>query len=146
MSSLDVHAYSADAAELAFCFSVTIRKVPASNRQPALTVPEREGGGGDGMTGAEIWMEKMKVITKQTDIGNAIGSIADKHHLDADPDPVFHFDADPDPASQNDADLNPASQTDADPCGSGSVQQEFGAGDINEGKIKIRGIIYRKEK
>ncbi len=72
--------------------------------------------------------------------------IADKHHLDANPDPVFHFDADPDPASQNDADTNPASQTDADPCGSGSVQQELGAGDINEGKIKIRGIIYHKEK
>jgi len=24
-------------------------------------------------------------------------SVADPHHLDADPDPAFHFDADPDP-------------------------------------------------
>jgi len=24
-------------------------------------------------------------------------SVADPHHIDADPDPAFHFDADPDP-------------------------------------------------
>jgi len=26
-----------------------------------------------------------------------IGSVADPHHFDADPDPTLHFDADPDP-------------------------------------------------
>jgi len=25
-----------------------------------------------------------------------LGSVADPHHVDADPDPAFHFDADPD--------------------------------------------------
>ncbi len=98
MSSLYIHAYSADAAELAFCFSVTIRKVPASNRQPALTVPE--GGGEDGMTEAEVWMEKMEVITKQTEIENEVGS-------DVDMDPAFHFDADPGHTFQTDEDPFP---------------------------------------
>jgi hypothetical protein len=27
-------------------------------------------------------------------------SLADPHHIDADPDPAFHFDADPDPTFQ----------------------------------------------
>jgi hypothetical protein len=40
-------------------------------------------------------------------------SVADPHHLDADPDPVFHFDADPD------ADPDPTFKFDADPSGSG---------------------------
>ena len=35
-----------------------------------------------------------------------IGSVADPHHFDADPDPdrdpTFHFDADPDPAFSQD--------------------------------------------
>jgi hypothetical protein len=26
-----------------------------------------------------------------------LNSVADPHHLDADPDPIFHFDEDPDP-------------------------------------------------
>ncbi len=42
-------------------------------------------------------------------------SIADPHHVDADPDLVFHSDADPDPASHFDADPDPAWHFDADP-------------------------------
>jgi hypothetical protein len=38
---------------------------------------------------------------------NETGSVADLHHLDADPDPACHFDADPDP--------DPACQLKADP-------------------------------
>ncbi len=41
------------------------------------------------------------------------GSVADPHHVDADPDPTFHFDADPNP--------DPTFQFDADQCGSGST-------------------------
>ncbi len=36
------------------------------------------------------------------------GSVADPHHLDADPDPAFHFDGDPDPAFHFDGDPDPA--------------------------------------
>jgi hypothetical protein len=35
-----------------------------------------------------IHSDKMFVILR--------GSVADPHHVDADPDPAFHFDADPD--------------------------------------------------
>jgi hypothetical protein len=52
------------------------------------------------MTEAEIWMEKMEVITKKTEIGNEVGSVEDT-------DPAFHFDADPDPTFQSDADPDP---------------------------------------
>jgi hypothetical protein len=62
-------------------------------------------------------------------------SVADPHHLDADPDPASYFDADPDPdpACYFDADPDPAYHFDADPdpdptfqfdegpCGSGST-------------------------
>jgi hypothetical protein len=34
-------------------------------------------------------------------------SVADPHHIDADPDPTFHPNADPDPAFQFDADPDP---------------------------------------
>jgi hypothetical protein len=37
-------------------------------------------------------------------------SVADPHHLDADPDPTFHFDADPDPAFHLNADPDPSFQ------------------------------------
>ncbi len=52
-------------------------------------------------------------------------SVADPHHVDADPDPTFHsdadpdlnpnlhFDANPDPAFHFKADPDPASQNDA---------------------------------
>ncbi len=38
-----------------------------------------------------------------------LSSVADPHHLVADPDPAFHFDADPDPdhAFHSDADADP---------------------------------------
>ena len=39
---------------------------------------------------------------------NNKSSVADPHHLDADPDPAFHLDADPDPTFQFDADPDPA--------------------------------------
>jgi hypothetical protein len=42
-------------------------------------------------------------------------SVADPHHLDADPDPACHFDADPDPACHFDADPDPACHFNADP-------------------------------
>jgi hypothetical protein len=35
------------------------------------------------------------------------GSVADPHHVDADPDPAFHFDADPDPDLTFHSDANP---------------------------------------
>jgi hypothetical protein len=39
-----------------------------------------------------------------------LGSVADPHHLDADPDPASHFDADPDtdPTFHFNADPDPA--------------------------------------
>jgi hypothetical protein len=40
-------------------------------------------------------------------------SVADPHHLDADPDSTFHFDADPDPACHFDADPDPSLQINA---------------------------------
>ncbi len=42
-------------------------------------------------------------------------SVADPHHIDADPDPTFHFDVDPDPACHFGADPDPAFHFDADP-------------------------------
>ncbi len=46
-----------------------------------------------------------------------VGSVADPHHVDADPDPVCHFDADADsdPACQFDADPDPTFHFDAVP-------------------------------
>jgi hypothetical protein len=52
------------------------------------------------MTEAEVWIEKTEVITKKTEIGNEVGSVADT-------DPAFHSDADPDPTFQSDADPDP---------------------------------------
>ncbi len=43
-----------------------------------------------------------------------ISSVADPHHLYADPDPACHFDADPDPAFHFDADPDPTFHFDAD--------------------------------
>ncbi len=34
-------------------------------------------------------------------------SVADPHHVDADPDPAFHFDTDPDPTCHSDLDPEP---------------------------------------
>jgi hypothetical protein len=59
------------------------------------------------MTEAEIWMEKMEVITKQTEIGNAVGSVGDPPHVDADTVSTFHSDPDQDPTFQLDADPDP---------------------------------------
>jgi hypothetical protein len=42
-----------------------------------------------------------------------LGSVADTHHSDANPDPACHFDADPDPTCHFDAD--PTFHFDADP-------------------------------
>ncbi len=44
-------------------------------------------------------------------------SVADPHHIDADPDLAFHFDANPDPSFyyDSDPDPDPAFQLDADP-------------------------------
>jgi hypothetical protein len=36
-----------------------------------------------------------------------ISSVADPHHIYADPDPACHFDANPDPTFHNDADPDP---------------------------------------
>ncbi len=43
------------------------------------------------------------------------GSIADPHHLGADPDPVFHFDGNPRNQIYFDADPYPTFHSDADP-------------------------------
>ncbi len=48
-------------------------------------------------------------------LSNILTSVADPHHIDADPDPARHFDADPDPARHFDADPDPARHFDADP-------------------------------
>jgi hypothetical protein len=42
-----------------------------------------------------------------------LGSVADPHNWDADPDPACHFDADPDPTCHFDAD--PTFPVDSDP-------------------------------
>jgi hypothetical protein len=42
-------------------------------------------------------------------------SVANPHHVDADPDSACHFDADPNPARHFDADPNPAYNFDANP-------------------------------
>jgi hypothetical protein len=46
-----------------------------------------------------------------------VSSVADSHHVNADPDPTFHFDADadPEPAFHSDADPDPTFQFNADP-------------------------------
>jgi hypothetical protein len=41
--------------------------------------------------------------------GYVIASVADPHHIDADPDPTYHFDAHPDPTHHFDADPDPDS-------------------------------------
>jgi hypothetical protein len=41
-------------------------------------------------------------------------SVADPHHIDADPDPACHSDADPDPACHFDAGPDPTFHFDAD--------------------------------
>ncbi len=41
---------------------------------------------------------------------NVLYSVADPHHLEADPDPSCHFDADPDPTFHFDAGPNPSFQ------------------------------------
>ncbi len=58
-----------------------------------------------------IYSDKIFVILR--------GSVADQHHVDADPDPAFHFDADPDPdiafLSFADPDPDPTFKFDPDP-------------------------------
>ena len=51
-------------------------------------------------------------------------SVADPHHVDADPDPDFHFDADPDPAFHFDADQDPDSGS-GSYCQLGMVKKKF---------------------
>ncbi len=41
------------------------------------------------------------------DLVEPVPSVADSHHIDADPYPACHHDADPDPASHFDADADP---------------------------------------
>jgi hypothetical protein len=57
-------------------------------------------------------------------------SVADPHHLYADPDPAFHFDADPDPAFHFNADPDPSFQIKAQNLGKsaqiGSYSIHFG--------------------
>lgn len=54
---------------------------------------------------------RKKLGKNVTHLGIARYSVADRHHIDTNPDPTFHFDADPDPAPQYDA----------NPCGSRSA-------------------------
>ncbi len=67
-------------------------------------------------------------------------SVADTHHIDADPDHAFHFDADPDPACHFDADPDPdpTFRSDADP----DPSLQINAQKVTLNKCSNRLIFY----
>jgi hypothetical protein len=47
-------------------------------------------------------------------IPGGLFTVADQHHVDADPDPALHFDVDADPTFHSDVDTDPTCHCDAD--------------------------------
>jgi hypothetical protein len=68
-------------------------------------------------------------------------SVADPHHIDANPDPACHFDADPDPACHFDADPDPACHFDADADPDPDPTFHFDADPDPKGSQKYSSLI-----